>query len=87
MKPNLIRPTDLEDAAITAAALADIDNQPLTSAELMQFKRISKQPSPAKVSTTVRFDQDVLEAFRATGKGWQTRMNAALKEWLREHVV
>jgi uncharacterized protein (DUF4415 family) len=87
MKPNLIRPTDLEDAAINAAALTDEDNQPLTSAELMQFKRMPKQPSPIKISTTVRFDQDVLEAFRATGKGWQTRMNAALKEWLREHVV
>lgn len=87
MKPNLIRPTDLEDAAINAAALADIDNQPLTSAELMQFKRWSKPPSPAKVSTTIRFDSDVLAAFRATGKGWQTRMNEALREWLKEHVV
>jgi uncharacterized protein (DUF4415 family) len=30
---------------------------------------------------------DVLEAFRATGKGWQTRMNEALKEWLKEHAA
>jgi uncharacterized protein (DUF4415 family) len=27
----------------------------------------------------------VIDAFRATGKGWQTRMDEALKEWLREH--
>ncbi|ASF45257.1 hypothetical protein CEK71_03805 [Methylovulum psychrotolerans] len=26
-----------------------------------------------------------MAAFRATGKGWQTRMNDALKEWLSEH--
>jgi len=32
-------------------------------------------------------DADVLEAFRATCKGWQTRMNDALKEWLKEHAV
>ncbi|CAM5194079.1 BrnA antitoxin family protein [Alishewanella longhuensis] len=38
-----------------------------------------------KVSTTVRFDADVLAAFKATGKGWQTRMNNALKEWLATH--
>ena len=87
MKLNLICPTDLEDAAINAAALADIDNQPLTSAELMQFKRLSKLSSPTKVSITVRFDIDVLTAFRATIKGWQTRMNEALKEWLKEHVI
>ena len=44
-----------------------------------------KQKAPTKVSTTVRFDADVLEAFRATGRGWQTRMNEALKEWLETH--
>lgn len=38
-----------------------------------------------KESTTVRFDRDVLDAFRAGGAGWQTRMNAALREWLKEH--
>ena len=38
-----------------------------------------------KRSTTIRFDEDVLEAFKATGPGWQTRMNAALKEWLASH--
>ena len=38
-----------------------------------------------KVALTVRYDAEVVEAFKATGKGWQTRMNAALKEWLRTH--
>ncbi|MBU6163320.1 MAG: BrnA antitoxin family protein [Myxococcales bacterium] len=35
-----------------------------------------------KVALTVRYDADVIAAFRATGKGWQTRMNDALREWL-----
>lgn len=39
--------------------------------------------SGSKVSTTIRFDAEILDAFRATGEGWQTRMNDALKEWLR----
>jgi uncharacterized protein (DUF4415 family) len=38
--------------------------------------------SGTKVSTTIRFDADVLAAFKATGDGWQTRMNDVLKEWL-----
>jgi uncharacterized protein (DUF4415 family) len=38
-----------------------------------------------KVALTVRYDADVVEAFRSTGKGWQTRMNAALKDWLKTH--
>jgi uncharacterized protein (DUF4415 family) len=35
-------------------------------------------PSP-KVSTTIRLDADVIEKFRATGPGWQSRINAVLK--------
>jgi uncharacterized protein (DUF4415 family) len=33
-------------------------------------------------STTIRLDQDVLEQFRATGPQWQSRINAALRQWL-----
>ncbi|WP_235816946.1 BrnA antitoxin family protein [Bordetella ansorpii] len=38
-----------------------------------------------KTATTIRFDEEVIQAFKATGKGWQTRMNDALKDWLRTH--
>ncbi|MDD2864726.1 MAG: BrnA antitoxin family protein [Methylococcales bacterium] len=40
--------------------------------------------NPKKL-TSVRFDPDILDSFKATGKGWQTRMNDALREWLNEH--
>jgi uncharacterized protein (DUF4415 family) len=33
----------------------------------------------------VRFDADVIEAFKVNGKSWQTRMNDALKDWLKTH--
>ncbi len=39
-----------------------------------------------KEQVAIRFDKDILEAFRGTGRGWQTRMNEALKEWLKEHA-
>jgi len=42
---------------------------------------------PTKEQVAIRFDAEVLAKFRATGKGWQTRMNNALKEWLKEHAV
>jgi uncharacterized protein (DUF4415 family) len=38
-----------------------------------------------KEAKTIRYDEEVLSAFQATGKGWQTRMNAALRDWLRTH--
>jgi uncharacterized protein (DUF4415 family) len=36
-----------------------------------------------KVSTTIRFDPDVLQALKATGPGWQTRANDALRADLK----
>jgi uncharacterized protein (DUF4415 family) len=38
-----------------------------------------------KERITIRFDADVLAALRATGQGWQTRVNDAMREWLRTH--
>ena len=38
-----------------------------------------------KVPTTIRFDADVLAALKATGPGWQTLVNTAMREWVRSH--
>jgi uncharacterized protein (DUF4415 family) len=38
------------------------------------------QKAPTKVPVTLRLDRDVVEAFKADGAGWQTRINAALKK-------
>lgn len=38
-----------------------------------------------KSATTIRLDEEVLAAFKATGQAWQTRMNNALRDWLKTH--
>ena len=38
-----------------------------------------KSPAP-KISTTLRLDPEVLEAFKSSGPGWQSRMNEALRK-------
>lgn len=38
------------------------------------------QKHPTKDQVTLRLDHDVVEYFKATGDGWQTRINAALRE-------
>lgn len=45
----------------------------------------STKPVP-KVPTTIRLSPEVMAAFKATGKGWQTRIDAALKDWLASHT-
>ena len=87
MSKKLIRPTEAEDAQITAAALTDPDNLPLTDGELRQFRKSRGRPqgSGKKEQVTLRLDTDILEQFRATGNGWQTRINEALKDWIKQH--
>lgn len=41
------------------------------------------QKAPRKQPTTIRFDADVLAALKATGPGWQTRVNDTMREWLK----
>jgi uncharacterized protein (DUF4415 family) len=38
--------------------------------------------SPKKL-IALRLDPDIVERFRATGPGWQSRINAALREYLQ----
>ena len=35
-----------------------------------------------RVSTTIRLSPDVIDHFKAGGRGWQTRINDALLEWI-----
>ncbi|WP_332852473.1 BrnA antitoxin family protein [Duganella sp. S19_KUP01_CR8] len=36
------------------------------------------------LTVIVRFDQDVLDALKASGKGWQTRVNDVVRDWLAQ---
>lgn len=79
MSRKLIRLTDIEDAQITAAALTDPDNLPLTDAELQQFRRGPGRPLGSE-QVTLHLDTEILEQFKATGNGWQTRIIDALRD-------
>ena len=86
LKPGTIVPTPEEDAAINAGIAADPDTYELSSAEVKQLKRVGRPRSESpKVALTVRYDADIIEAFKSGGEGWQTRMNSALRDWLRTH--
>jgi len=40
---------------------------------------------PTKEQVAVRYSPEVLAYFRATGAGWQTRMDEALREYVSRH--
>jgi uncharacterized protein (DUF4415 family) len=55
-------------------------------AAMVEKRRAGRPPveHPRK-NTNIRLAPEVESAFRATGKGWQTRINAALSDWLKTH--
>lgn len=44
-----------------------------------------RQQTPTKILVTLRYSPEVVNFFKRTGKGWQTRMDNALKEWIKKH--
>lgn len=69
----------------------DEDDRPLTHQEMQSgieaYRRKRGRPVSAtrKEQVTVRYSPEVLNYFRATGDGWQTRMDAALRMLVKQH--
>lgn len=53
--------------------------------KVLGIKPRGPQKAPTKQATTIRLSADVMAAFKATGPGWQTRVDAALRDWLQTH--
>jgi uncharacterized protein (DUF4415 family) len=69
-KTKLFRPTTTEDATINRGIAGDRE-------EILKHRGRPKSATH-KISVTVRLDPKVVAFFRASGRGWQTRMNEAL---------
>ena len=55
--------------------------------KLSTLKQAGTQQASAKTKVTLRLSQEVVERFRATGNGWQVRMDEALKDWIKTHPL
>jgi len=91
LKAGTVVPTTEEDAAITKAAMQDPDARPYTDHEWVEAMPVRGRGRPAgsgtKVATNIRLDRDLVEAFKGTGDGWQTRLNDALRDWAKTHQL
>jgi uncharacterized protein (DUF4415 family) len=79
-------PSDKEEAAIAAGIAADPDTYEPTDEELAQLRPVGRpKAQETKERVTIRLSPEVTAFFRATGKGWQTRMDEVLKEYVQSH--
>jgi len=58
--------------------------QPVTSLPASLQAKLKGRPKAAvtKERITIRLSPDVVQTFRASGDGWQTRIDSALRDWL-----
>ena len=80
--PERVDADNPEWTEIDSRAAVRLDRLPTSLQQKLRGQR-GPQKSPRKIQTAVRYDADIIEAFKAGGAGWQTRMNQALREWLR----
>jgi len=67
-------------------------NDPEQVANFFSSAKVVRKPGRPKAETTkvpiaIRLSPDVIEYFKATGAGWQSRIDAALHEWISGHPL
>jgi uncharacterized protein (DUF4415 family) len=92
---DLIRPTPEEDERINAGIAADPDTCELTLEDIKSMRPTSethpeiveayrrsrgKQKAPTKIATSIRLSENVLEAYKQYGPGWQSRIDQDLQD-------
>jgi len=80
-------PTPAEDRKIRAAAKTDPDAQPLTEKQLramVPLRALRGRPKSEnpKLLVSVRYSREVVEYFKSTGAGWQSRMDSVLRAYV-----
>jgi uncharacterized protein (DUF4415 family) len=89
-KISLKMPTLEEDELITAAAESDPDALPLTDEQMrsmVSVKTLRGRPKLAnkKKLVSIRYSPEVIDYFKASGAGWQARMDAVLRAYVEAH--
>lgn len=79
-------PSDQEEADINAGISEDSDTRELTDGEFRKLRPLGRPKAEfTKERITIRLSPEVVAKFRATGSGWQSRIDKALQEYLSNH--
>ncbi len=79
-------PTDEEEVIINSAIVSDPDTYELSDKEFANLRPVGRPVAEVtKDRITIRLSQEVTDYFRATGKGWQTRIDRILLEYVSTH--
>ena len=87
----ILMPSLKDNAKIVAAAKADPDARPMTKYQLdslapIRAVRGRPKSESKKLLLSVRYSVEVVEYFRATGEGWQGRMDSVLRQYVNKQA-
>ena len=88
----------MTDSEVYENAISDPDNPPLDDravyvrmkdvpGETIMEKHRNLRERKCKQRVTIRYDYDILDYFRAKGKGYQTIMNDALRAFMKAEIA
>ena len=88
-KKSTTRKSETDWKRIDAMTDADIDfsETPEVTPEMFAqaILRRNFKPIPRKKQLTLRIDSDVVDWYKNQGRGYQTRINALLRAYMKEH--
>jgi len=102
VQSKLIYPTPEENERINAGIAADPDTWELTLGDIKSMRPMSethpelleamrrsrgKQKAPTKIATSIRLSENVLEAYKQFGPGWQSRIDQDLQDIVAKRKV
>nr|VFK52353.1 MAG: Uncharacterized conserved protein, DUF4415 family [Candidatus Kentron sp. TC]VFK64881.1 MAG: Uncharacterized conserved protein, DUF4415 family [Candidatus Kentron sp. TC] len=75
---------DPDDAPELTDEFFEIADEYVGEKSIRRDRPLKAEP---KQPISIRLSSEVVEYFRTTGKGWQTRIDGALKEWIAERPM
>ncbi len=80
------KPDPKEEQAFWDKAVVVREGGPKAVHEALEVKRVrGRQKTPIKQLVSIRLSPEVVEYFKSTGKGWQTRVDEVLRNYVKTH--
>jgi uncharacterized protein (DUF4415 family) len=81
-----ITPDSQEEQAFWDKAVVVREGGSKAVRKALEAKRArGQQKTPTKQPVSIRLSSEVVEYFKSTGKGWQTRMDEVLRDYVKTH--
>ncbi len=84
-KEGDVRELKNDDISVMRSAAEVLPKELFKALPKRKIGQRGHQKKPIKKAITIRYSPEVIEYFKSTGEGWQTRMDEVLRAWVKKH--